>query len=641
MLRRRLRIELAPLILLGLSACTKADLYGQVGQVPPLADRVTLTGILCTDNPATRQFPVKILFIVDSSGTMREAAPEGEHVLAIEQTISQVLPIQNVSVGVISYGNNAIQLTSEPIGRTNTVFTRDAAKVDSALVQLRNGAGARDFASGISLSKSVVEGDILQADRGPLSRTKYILVHVVSGSPAPSVPQSRCDDFATPPLVCELGFFEEEIRALRDFALNKGAADLSFHTIFLEPSSADGLSCDPTLGSAMCPVGTACVQAGKLPITGRCVDSCVTNADCTLDPLRPVCAQVDLPQGQRRICARGELSCFDGLDNDGDGKGLDCSDLDNYPYGCAGGGSGCEDDCLSACRTEKLGLSMSLNAGGVYNRFRFADELNFSNIDFRSTQRIFVVKEFLAYNRNASPTESGFLPDTDGDGLTDIEEDELGTNAISGDTDGDSYNDRLEHLLRSLGLDPLTAGVQPDCTDPTLDTDGDGLRDCEEKLLGTDRTLFDSDRDGFPDGIEFRSETNALFNDALDDIDADGVPNAQEILTHTDPTGNDAQLRADLAYRYRTLDLGVTDDSRSCYDFRVSNITLVDTRDSGRGPGFNDIDIYFGQVPEGSLESFGLFYAAQIKVQYLPPDVRIPNTPSIDVDQGDFAFFEQ
>src|SRR5688572_2761194 len=48
------------------SACTDVSLYGKVGQEPELADKVALTGVLCTDNPATRKFPVKILFVVDA-----------------------------------------------------------------------------------------------------------------------------------------------------------------------------------------------------------------------------------------------------------------------------------------------------------------------------------------------------------------------------------------------------------------------------------------------------------------------------------------------------------------------------------------------------------------------------------------------
>ena len=66
-------------------------------------------------------------------------------------------------------------------------------------------------------------------------------------------------------------------------------------------------------------------------------------------------------------------------------------------------------------------------------------------------------------------------PDTDGDGLTDGEEKEHGTDPKNPDTDGDGVNDGDE---------------VKDGTDPkNKDTDGDGLTDGEEKEHGTDPTL--------------------------------------------------------------------------------------------------------------------------------------------------------
>lgn len=628
----------AVLVCAGALGCTDRSLYGKVGQDPKLPDKLTLTGVLCTDNPATRQFPVKILFIVDSGGAMREAAPSAEHVRAIEQTLSQYLPIANVYLGVVRYDDNAQSLIREQNGRITSGFTRDSASIDTALIELRNGSGARDFASALSLARSIVTGDAFQAERGPLSRTKYVVVHLTTGSPNPPIPQARCQDlFDAPPPICEPAFLEKAVRDLRNEILGLGAAEFAFHTIHLEQPAVEGPPCDPR--TPVCNAGLACVQSGARADTGRCVELCDPNAPICVDPLRPICATTTLPNRTTiSACSRGELSCFDGVDNDGDGREPDCSDP-NYPYGC--NGTNCEDDCRSSCRAERIGLAMSLAAGGRYERFAAADQLSMGRIDFRSTQRLFVLKEFLVVNRNAIPTVNGFLADTDGDGLADVDEDILGTNALDPDSDGDGYGDRLEHLLRILGTDPLVPGVQPDCDDPYLDTDGDALGDCEEKLLGTDRTLFDSDADGFPDTVEFRSGTNPLAADVLDDLDLDGVTNGRELLARTDPSANDAQVRAELAYRPRIIDLGPTGDQRNCYDIRISNITLVHTRDRGFGDGNNDIDVYFAQVPDGALDRYGIFRVAQVRVRYLPPDRRVPDTAALDLVEDDFAAFEQ
>jgi hypothetical protein len=99
--------------------------------------------------------------------------------------------------------------------------------------------------------------------------------------------------------------------------------------------------------------------------------------------------------------------------------------------------------------------------------------------------------------------------DTDGDGLTDEYEAELGTDAGNPDTDGDGYDDGEEI---DLGTDPL------DPNDPTQgpaapedeDTDGDGLTDEFEAQLGADAGNPDTDGDGYGDGEEIDLGTDLL-----------------------------------------------------------------------------------------------------------------------------------
>lgn len=75
------------------------------------------------------------------------------------------------------------------------------------------------------------------------------------------------------------------------------------------------------------------------------------------------------------------------------------------------------------------------------------------------------------------------------------------------------------------------------------DSDGDGLGDAAELELGTDPADFDSDDDGLADGDEVRGGFDPLdpdedgngVLDALDDPDADGLQNADEFATRADP----------------------------------------------------------------------------------------------------------
>ena len=396
-------------VLLGLAAaaCTDAALYGRVGQEPKLIDKLTLSGFLCTDNPATRAFPVKILFLVDTSGTTFDAAPLGEHVQAIQQVLTQNLPNRFVEVGIIRYADRARSLIAEPAGRITSGFTRDEARIDTALSELRNGGGARDLASALSLVRSVVTGDAFLADKGPLSRTKYVIVHLTTGAPSPGIPPARCNDlFESPPEDCERAFLERAVRNLEDEILDLGAAELVFHVAHLEPAGIEGAPCDPRQGSADCAdPALTCVGSGVRADTGRCVELCDPAAPlCVQDPLRTACNSVPTPMGTLvNHCARPvETACFDGVDNDGDGQDVDCSSP-AYPLDCDGSG-GCEEDCRGQCRAAAIGVDTSLTSGGGYERFVTADALNLSRIDFRSTQRRFVLKSFVVDNRNAIPT---------------------------------------------------------------------------------------------------------------------------------------------------------------------------------------------------------------------------------------------
>ena len=105
--------------------------------------------------------------------------------------------------------------------------------------------------------------------------------------------------------------------------------------------------------------------------------------------------------------------------------------------------------------------------------------------------------------------------DGDGDGLTDDEEEDLGTDPENSDTDGDGLDDGTEV---DLGTDPTEA-----------DTDDDGLDDGEEVELGTDPTDPDTDDDGLLDGDEV--DTDPLNPDT----DGDGLADGVEVEAGSDP----------------------------------------------------------------------------------------------------------
>lgn len=108
--------------------------------------------------------------------------------------------------------------------------------------------------------------------------------------------------------------------------------------------------------------------------------------------------------------------------------------------------------------------------------------------------------------------------DMDGDGLLNTTETANGTDPKKADTDGDGVNDRADNCALSANSDQADAnsdGRGDACSD---DADGDGLTNADEANRGTNPTKADTDSDGVGDGTEVSWGSNPL----VVDTDADG-----------------------------------------------------------------------------------------------------------------------
>lgn len=160
-------------------------------------------------------------------------------------------------------------------------------------------------------------------------------------------------------------------------------------------------------------------------------------------------------------------------------------------------------------------------------------------------------------------------PDDDNDGLNDVREAELGTDAFKADTDGDGLNDQEEIDKKT---DPKKADSDGDGVNDTVDVfpndlketldadkdgigdnadpddDNDGLPDDKEKAIGSDPLISDTDTDGTKDSEDAlpldAKETKDTDGDKIGDNkdaddDNDKIPDVDEKTLGTDPLNVD------------------------------------------------------------------------------------------------------
>lgn len=198
------------------------------------------------------------------------------------------------------------------------------------------------------------------------------------------------------------------------------------------------------------------------------------------------------------------------------------------------------DDRVSYCRYEQ---------GKIYDGMSMAFMVGYGSDPLIADTDGDGISDDVEVNTYGSNPKSA---DTDADGLADAQEASFGTALNDPDSDGDGLLDVWEV---SNSLNPLSAvgndGADGDIDNDTLtniqeqeagsnprnaDTDNDGLSDSDEVEAGTNPTLADTDHDGLSDGLEDSLDTNPLQPDS----DSDGMNDGWEYRYGFDPTVNNA-----------------------------------------------------------------------------------------------------
>lgn len=567
-------------------ACTRADLQAIDDIEVNLVDNLLeIQGEVCTDPPEETDFPVKILFMIDGSGSMQFVDNPTFRALAVEEAILRLRSNSSVSFAVIRFNESDAVLTKpnsqitsdDPFGvDLSGAFTQDVGILQQAVQGLRVADSVTDYQGALSTAYQLLLQDMLAEAPAQLARTKYVILFLSDGDPFP-----ECCSQASQA---------------------QGLCDPSTNIYFCE--DPDAIRTNPT----------------QLPYLAAGEDyNQPFQIYASVQDIMDLGQNFQVGEIRMHTAFLFDPTLVGALDANG------CYSIGGVNFVCAD-------------EARELLSGMAEIGEGVFRDFSAAEEIDFLGFDLSTIKRENAMKNLIVSNTNMMATPQGLTVDSDGDGLSDAVEFDEGMNRLSRDSDDDGFSDTLEWKFRRNGFDPLAPN--PGCDmDERTDNDADGLLLCEELLLRTSSELFDTDADGVPDGLELQAGTDPARADALSDADLDGVRNGDEVRVHSGIGFDEASKRPDLAYRYRTDELGQNDQGGNCYEFRVKNVKLgtplarpMEENSYGR----NDILLYMAQAPFDDPNDFGSYKVACVHARYVAPDFKDPPQGVVELVPEDF-----
>lgn len=418
--------RLAPLLgwclLAAAAGCTDADLRG----IPKPDNLIDLAGEFCTGAPIDTVRSLKVLFLVDSSSSMRWNDPDDLLVDALEHLTARYASQPSISFAIVRWGSTRVvreNLDYAPSGTDPPMFTNDPATLAAIYARMRQPSTVNplkyldgtNFLLALTAANDYIVGDVAQNPSETLT-SRYLVEFITDG-----MPQSATDD----PAITRRNILAavENLRTRYDAKVDVTSiaqdvvAPPEFFNLLPDMAKAGG----GTYTQLSSPAALDAVFDATLSHSSNLVDYELGSYFAFNPHLRLTTFE-------------GKLDLY--LDSDGDGL-LDVEEA-------------------------KLGTSpqeVDTDGDGLDDLFEVRMQASFD-----PTARNF-------YDQGVDGAE-----DPDGDRLSNFEERSLGTDPYSPDTDRDGVPDDIELMV---GTDPLTA-------DATADPDGDLVPTGDEIFEHTD-----------------------------------------------------------------------------------------------------------------------------------------------------------
>jgi hypothetical protein len=181
-----------------------------------------------------------------------------------------------------------------------------------------------------------------------------------------------------------------------------------------------------------------------------------------------------------------------------------------------------------------------------------------------------------------------------------------------------------------------------------IDTDQDGLSDCDESIIGSNQFTVDTDGDGMPDDLEYKLGLSPIDPTDRDlDPDGDGFTNYQEVMRLTSPYINDTNIKHK-ALESVAIQEFQQNDGTYCYNVGVSGVQVFPTKavqmntlpELFHQDNENIIRYLFFEVPDDEPSATPIVLQAYKSIFYTPATIN----GVVDIDSittADFTFVSE